>query len=154
MLPPAWLAAGLGTTGASSLLNAPAFELAMQIAGIVAAAIGAVLTASASLAHRAATFFNARPKRRERTLETLKGELRARDGLAVDASSSSSSMRLTMYPQARCSSCSAPSVRTLTFFGWAAPRRRRLHRKIIAILPCYPGHRVRRAEGAFLPVER
>jgi hypothetical protein len=58
------------------LLNAPTFELAMQIAGIVAAAISVVLTGSATLAQRAATLFNARSKRRERTLETLKRELR------------------------------------------------------------------------------
>lgn len=42
---------------------------------IVAAAIGAALIGSATLAQRAATFFNARAKRRERTLEMLKGEL-------------------------------------------------------------------------------
>jgi predicted KAP-like P-loop ATPase len=68
--------AGLAAVGASALLHAPAFELTIQIVGIVATAIGGVLAASATLAQRAATFFSARSKRRERTLETLKGELR------------------------------------------------------------------------------
>ena len=73
----ALLIAGLSAVGASVLLNAPAFELTIQVVGIVATAIGGALTASATLAERAATFFNARSKRRERTLDALKEELRA-----------------------------------------------------------------------------
>jgi predicted KAP-like P-loop ATPase len=71
------LTAGLGAVGASALLNAPAFELAMQVVGIVAVAIGGALTASATLAERAAAFFAVRSKRRTRTLDALKEELRA-----------------------------------------------------------------------------
>jgi predicted KAP-like P-loop ATPase len=73
----ALLVAGLTAVGASALLNAPVFEIAMQVVGIVAVVIGGALTASATLAERAAAFFAARSKRRKRTLDALKEELRA-----------------------------------------------------------------------------
>lgn len=83
----ALLIAGLGAVGASALLKAPAFELAIQVVGIIAAAIGAVLKLSSTVAERASTFFASRSKRRERTLDALKRDLREamekRDGQLV-----------------------------------------------------------------------
>lgn len=81
------LIAGLGAVGASALLKAPPFELTIQIAGIVAAAVGVVLKLSSTAAERLSAFFASRAKRKERTLDALKRELRdameARDGQLV-----------------------------------------------------------------------
>jgi predicted KAP-like P-loop ATPase len=83
----ALLIAGLGAVGASALLKAPAFELAIQVVGIIAAAVGAVLKLSSTVAERTSAFFASRAKRRERTLDALKRDLREamekRDGQLV-----------------------------------------------------------------------
>lgn len=82
----ALLIAGLGTVGAS-VLKAPAFELAIQVVGIIAAAVGTVLKLSSMVAARASALFASRAKRKERTLDALKHDLREamerRDGPLV-----------------------------------------------------------------------
>jgi predicted KAP-like P-loop ATPase len=83
----ALLIAGLGAVGASAVLKAPAFELAVQFIGIIAAAVGAVLKLSSTVAERLSAFFASRAKRKERTLDALKQDLRdsmeKRDGQVV-----------------------------------------------------------------------
>lgn len=74
---PTLMLAGLAAFLLPSLVTRPSVALTIEIVGGVLLALGATLAASATLAERAATLFTARAKRRERTLDARKEELRA-----------------------------------------------------------------------------
>jgi len=74
---PQLMLAGLAAFLLPSLVTRPSVALAIEILGGVLLALGATLAASATLAERTAKLFTARAKRRERTLDALKEELRS-----------------------------------------------------------------------------